>query len=166
MRAAIIGVSWCKCGLIAGVISFHWITCHTRSRSCYFRIGLIFSAFLTLLQPISKGWLAASMDGFWVSNSCKFMEIFNEGYFVNSHPLETNIWGGNLPSPQTDIFTLDTSDTCFHSLACFDSGDQVAPGVTSDTSPTSPAEMTRGVGGRHRHHNMSKLQQHMSNLHP
>ena len=149
------------------------------------------------------------MVGFWVSNSCKFMEIFNEGYFVNSHPLETNILGG----AQTDIFTLRTLDMCFHHMFWQQAPGSRGEGGTShldteksapefqqdkyyhqeirilihriwftlhntkhystivptwttlrlvvfwlDTSPRSPAGTTPGVGGRHRHQNMSELQ--------
>ena len=130
MRAAIIGVSWCKCGLIAVVISFqvsaHWITCQSRSRGQSYKIriirkGLIFPELLTLLLTDYFRRLAGSlagMVGFWVSNSCKFMEIFNEGYFVNSHPLETNISGGNLHHILTSSHF--TPSTCV-SIACFDS---------------------------------------------
>ena len=125
------GEKW-KCGLLPRVISFKcrvtvvsgsgiWVSHLTlicRSQSWISELD----CFLSVLTPsvpllcrlvIKQGWLTSykarlvdwlrfSVSRCQIRNSCKFMEIFNEVCFVNSHPLKTNI-------PEENLFQLTSS---------------------------------------------------------
>ena len=63
---------------------------------------VIKQGWLTSYKARLAHWLRFSVSRCQIRNSCKFMEIFNEVCFVNSHPLKTNI-------PEENLFQLTSS---------------------------------------------------------